>query len=176
MIVISSCIKSVINLTCGLFIKHDCCYCSWEMTVERGLFFMGCTDNQFLSFLFFFQNGAEEGWAPPKKKKPSILLYHLPLPITLFLSVCRSKASKIGVPKMYIVEMTARQCGEKAWSIRHVSRQKGEGGEAEKGLGVDLIPRLEEFLKPLAVAKSVFFPFHLASVICVFSVGIFFFC
>lgn len=132
----------------------------------------------FCLFFFFFQNGAEEGWAPPKKKKkkPSILLYHLPLPITLFLSVCRSKASKIGVPKMYIVEMTARQCGEKAWSIRHVSRQKGEGGEAEKGLGVDLIPRLEEFLKPLAVAKSVFFPFHLASVICVFSVGIFFFC
>lgn len=25
--------------------------------------------------------------------------YHLLLPITLFLSVCRSKASKIGVPK-----------------------------------------------------------------------------
>lgn len=46
---------------------------------------------------------------------------------------------------MYIVEMTGRQCREKAWSIRHVSPQKGAGGEAEKGLGVDLIPQLEEF-------------------------------
>lgn len=72
-------------------------------------------------------------------------LYHLLLSITLFLSVCRSKASKIGVPKMYIVEMTGGQCREKAWSIRHVSTQKGEGGEAEKGLGVYLIPQLEEF-------------------------------
>lgn len=69
-----------------------------------------------------------------------IPLYHPLLPITLFLSVRRSKASKIGVPKMYIVEVTGRQCGEKAWSIRHVSPQKGEGGEAEKGPGVDLIP------------------------------------
>lgn len=77
--------------------------------------------------------------------KKKILLYHLLLSITLFLSVCRSKLSEIGVPKMYIVEMTGRQCGEKAWSIRHVRPQKGERGEAEKGLGVDLIPQLEEF-------------------------------
>lgn len=74
-----------------------------------------------------------------------ILLYHLRLSITLLPSVCRSKASEIGVPKMYIVKMTGRQCRGRAWSIRHVSPQKGEGGEAEKGLGVDLIPQLEEF-------------------------------
>lgn len=53
---------------------------------------------------------------------------------------------------MYIVEMTGRQSGEKAWSIRHVSPQKEEGGEAEKGLGVDLIPNWRN-LELLAVAK-----------------------
>lgn len=93
-----------------------------------------------LSFCF---SKLELGQSERERKK--VLLYHLLLSITLFLSVCRSKASENGVPKMYIVEMTGRQCGEKAWSIRHVSQQKGEGGEAEKGLGVDLIPQLEEF-------------------------------
>lgn len=58
-----------------------------------------------------------------------VLLYHPLLYITLFLSVCRSKAYGNGVAKMYFVAMTGRQSREKSWSIRHVSRQKGEGGE-----------------------------------------------
>lgn len=100
------------------------------------------TDNQFLSFSFFKLGlwGQQQ-----QKKRKSPPLSSLFVSITLSLSVCRSKASEIGVPKMYIVEMTGQQCRQKAWSIRHVSSQKGERGEAEKGLGVDLIPQLEEF-------------------------------
>lgn len=96
------------------------------------------TDNQLPSFSFF--KLGLWGQQQQTTKKEKVLVYHLFLSITLSLSVCRSKASEIGVPKMYIVEMTGRQCRQRAWSIRHVSSQKGERGEAEKGLGVDLIP------------------------------------
>lgn len=80
-----------------------------------------------------------ETWGESKRERRK--KNHLLLSITLFLSLCRSKASEIGVPKMYIVEMTEQQYREKAWSIRHVRLQKGEGGKAEKGLGVDLMPQ-----------------------------------
>lgn len=107
--------------------------CQWGSLCM--LFFMSCADNNFLSFCFSVPSPKLQLRERGGKKREKSSSYHLLLSITLFLSVCRSKGSKIGVLKMYIVEMTGRQCREKAWSIRHVSPQKGEGGESEKGPG-----------------------------------------